>query len=139
MKYNINSVEELEKIIIDNIDIFKNNKIFLNGELGAGKTTFVKLLVKILGFNDANSPTFTIINRYLNGSEVFIHMDLYRLDSLNELENIGFFDYIDKNWTIAIEWADKFDLKRYIESYVEVFITKISQNEREITIINKGD
>lgn len=139
MIYKVKSVEELKDFISKNLEIFKNKKILLYGDLGAGKTTFVKILVEMLGFNNISSPTFTIMNRYSNGNDFFIHLDLYRLNSINELENIGFFDYIDTNWTVAIEWADRFDIKELFDDYVEIWLEKIDEFSRLIKIKMKGE
>jgi tRNA threonylcarbamoyladenosine biosynthesis protein TsaE len=139
MTYKISSIEELKIIVEKNIEIFKNKKILLYGDLGAGKTTFVKILAEMLGFKDISSPTFTIMNRYSNNGEFFIHLDLYRLNSLNDLENIGFFDYIDTNYTMAIEWADKIDIRDFINGYVEIKFDKICEFERIIKIKFKGE
>lgn len=139
MTYKISSVEELKDLIEKRLELFKNKKILLYGDLGAGKTTFVKILAEMLGFKDVSSPTFTIMNRYSNNGDFFIHLDLYRLNSLNELENIGFFDYIDNNYTVAIEWADRIEVKDFIDEYVEVRFEKVNEFERVIKINWKGD
>ncbi len=139
MTYKVKNVEELKEFILKNLDIFKHKKILLYGDLGAGKTTFVKILAEILGFSNISSPTFTIMNRYSNGKDLFIHLDLYRLNSVNELENIGFFDYIDSNWTMAVEWADRFDIKELFDNYTEIWLEKIDEFSRLIKINIKGE
>ncbi|ADR19222.1 tRNA (adenosine(37)-N6)-threonylcarbamoyltransferase complex ATPase subunit type 1 TsaE [Calditerrivibrio nitroreducens] len=139
MNCNISSIDELKSFISSNLELFRNKKILLVGELGAGKTTFVKILGELLGFNNISSPTFTIMNRYLNGDDIFIHLDLYRLSSLNELENIGFFDYIDTSYTIAVEWADRFNLKDMLDEYILVELKKIDNDKRVIKINLKGE
>lgn len=81
----------------------------LTGELGAGKTHFVKGLADGLGANvDVTSPTFTLIHEYPSGRLPLFHFDLYRLESEDELLRIGFDDYLDARGVLAIEWADKF-------------------------------
>ena len=81
----------------------------LHGNLGAGKTTWVKYLVSHLG-GDARqvySPTFSIVNTYeVNGNQIH-HFDLYRLESLEEIEDIGFMEYIDSGNLCIIEWPEK--------------------------------
>jgi tRNA threonylcarbamoyladenosine biosynthesis protein TsaE len=83
--------------------------IALCGELGAGKTQFVKGLARGLG-NDADvtSPTFTLIHEYSGGRLPLFHIDLYRLDSLEETLRIGIDDYLHGEGVTVIEWADKF-------------------------------
>ena len=134
MNCNISSIDELKSFISSHLELFRNKKILLVGELGAGKTTFVKILGELLGFKNISSPTFTIMNRYFNGDDTFIHLDLYRLSSLNELENIGFFDYIDTSYTIAVEWADRFNLKDMLDEYILVELKKIDNDKRVIKI-----
>ncbi|MGB9731202.1 MULTISPECIES: tRNA (adenosine(37)-N6)-threonylcarbamoyltransferase complex ATPase subunit type 1 TsaE [Calditerrivibrio] len=139
MNYNISSIDGLKSFISSHLELFKSKKILLFGELGAGKTTFVKILGELLGFKNISSPTFTIMNRYFNGDDIFIHLDLYRLTSLNELENIGFFDYIDTNYTIAVEWADRFNLKDMLDEYTLVELKKIDNDDRVVKINLKGE
>jgi tRNA threonylcarbamoyladenosine biosynthesis protein TsaE len=79
--------------------------VVLNGELGAGKTTFVKGLADGLGVVDAvTSPTFTIVQHY-EGRVPVTHVDVYRLDRLQELHDLGFEELLDDGVTI-IEWGD---------------------------------
>jgi tRNA threonylcarbamoyladenosine biosynthesis protein TsaE len=81
----------------------------LCGELGAGKTHFVKGLATGLGAStEATSPTFTLIHEYRDGRLPLFHFDLYRLESEDELLRVGFDDYLDSGGVLAIEWADKF-------------------------------
>lgn len=82
--------------------------IALKGELGAGKTTFVKGLAKGLGVPDTfyvTSPTYTIINEY-PGRLDLCHMDLYRLGDSEELDYIGFYEMIAKDRVVVIEWPE---------------------------------
>ncbi len=83
--------------------------IALVGDLGAGKTTLVKGIASgLLGLDerDVTSPTFTIVQEY-SGTMPLFHIDAYRLDSMLDLEAIGFDDYIDGNGVTVIEWADR--------------------------------
>lgn len=81
----------------------------LTGELGAGKTHFVKGLAAGLGAGvEVTSPTFTLIHEYPAGRLPLFHFDLYRLESEDELLRIGFDDYLDARGVLALEWADKF-------------------------------
>ena len=83
----------------------RGDVVVLNGELGAGKTTFVKGLAEGLGVVDAvTSPTFTIVQHY-EGRVPVTHVDVYRLDRLQELHDLGFEEMLDDGVTI-IEWGD---------------------------------
>lgn len=81
------------------------------GEMGAGKTTFIAALCEALGVDpeEANSPSFAIANEYRSETtaELIYHFDLYRLDSLEEVMDIGFDDYLDSGALCMIEWPEK--------------------------------
>ena len=105
-------------------EIFKTckaSKIFLFvGSLGAGKTTFIKEICKLIGYNDdVNSPTYSIISEYRGDQNLLIyHMDLYRLKSWSEAEEIGLLDYFDGGQYCFVEWPqiifDYLDLPHYL-------------------------
>ena len=83
--------------------------VLLEGNLGSGKTFFVKALLKNFGISNVNSPTFAIVNEYSNGELKFYHFDFYRINKEYELYDIGIEDYIsDENAITFIEWADLF-------------------------------
>jgi tRNA threonylcarbamoyladenosine biosynthesis protein TsaE len=106
--------------------------IRLVGDLGAGKTEFVKGLAKGLDCEDAvTSPTFTLIHEYIGGRLPLFHMDLYRLDEEAELDEIGFEDYLKAGGICAIEWGDKFPGRMPRES-VQIVLTILENNARRI-------
>ena len=79
--------------------------ICLNGELGSGKTLFVKSFAKALGIvDDITSPTFNIIKEYHEGEMDLYHMDVYRVE--DNYESVGIEDYFKKNGVVIIEWAE---------------------------------
>ena len=82
----------------------------LEGPLGAGKTTFVKGLAEGLGCypSEVSSPTFTLVHEYPGGRFPVVHLDLYRLESSEELAALGFDDLLAGPTITAIEWGDKF-------------------------------
>jgi len=102
-------------------NISQGISIALKGELGTGKTTFVQGLAKGLGVCEKyyiTSPTFNIINEYPAQPFTLCHLDLYRLGSVDELEDIGFDDLVDENHIIVVEWPEilkdisyKFDIE----------------------------
>lgn len=97
-----------------------NSTILLNGNLGAGKTYLAKNIISNISnfsVDEISSPTFTIYNEYNSRFGDLYHFDLYRIKKISELENIGFFDYINNNVTI-IEWPEmifKFITKNFIK------------------------
>ncbi len=82
----------------------------VNGEMGAGKTTFISAVARALGVDEeeANSPSFAIVNEYRSDTtaELIYHFDLYRLENLEEVFDIGFEDYLESGALCFIEWPD---------------------------------
>ena len=86
-------------------------QILLSGDLGAGKTVFVKGLAQGLGINsrEVSSPTFVLANQYTSPESRFLHhVDFYRLESFEELESMGFFDLGGDKSVLVVEWGDRF-------------------------------
>lgn len=116
--------------IAENIESekFANMVICLDGELGSGKTVFVKGFAKALGIEDnITSPTFNIIKEYQAGELPLFHMDVYRLDEVEE--DIGIKDYYTKGGITIIEWSEliKNDLP---EERLEIVFKIIDENTR---------
>lgn len=102
------------------------------GDLGAGKTAFVRGMATVLAPDyDVSSPTYTIVNEYGEGTKRLCHFDMYRIDSEDDLESIGFYDYTD--CIIVAEWCEKIPFA-LPESYFSVTIEKLNESERTITI-----
>lgn len=87
----------------------KKNIILLKGDLGAGKTTFVKEFIQFMGGNknQVDSPTFSLLNIYLVNEKNIYHFDLYRIGTPREIEDIGFMEYIDFGNLCFVEWPEK--------------------------------
>ncbi|HEY1582341.1 MAG TPA: tRNA (adenosine(37)-N6)-threonylcarbamoyltransferase complex ATPase subunit type 1 TsaE [Chthoniobacterales bacterium] len=86
-----------------------NDVVALVGDLGAGKTHFVKGLLQAFGSTDeATSPTFTLVHEYRSGRLPIFHFDFYRMEERAEIEQIGFDDYLEDGGVSVIEWADRF-------------------------------
>ena len=107
--------------------------VALIGELGTGKTFFVKKTLANFGITWVNSPSFAIVNEYKNTFN-FYHIDFYRLKNIKELFDIGFDDYMnDKNSIIFIEWGNLFP-QALPAKRVEINFKLNLDNYREITI-----
>ncbi len=108
----------------------------LYGELGAGKTVFTQGFAKGLGLpSRLVSPTFIIIKRYdlKNYAEYFYHVDLYRLQKMEDIEHLGLFEiFNDKHAIIVIEWADRLGI-HVPKVRVDIHLKAISDGERMIT------
>ena len=95
--------------LFENINLCINNRtvIFLKGELGSGKTTFVKKYLKYkYSFTNASSPTFGIVNTYPVNDIIIYHYDLYRITKQSELNDIGFYENLEANTLHFIEWPE---------------------------------
>lgn len=124
------SVSKTEKIAASLATKLKGMEVIaLYGDLGAGKTAFTKGLAKTLGVNpdEVHSPTFTLLNEY-NGKYKIYHFDMYRINSIEELYSLGFFDFIE-NGIIITEWSENVD-KFLPESTIKIHI-EYGQNENE--------
>ena len=104
----------------------------LIGDLGSGKTEFVKGLALGLGIDaQVTSPTFTIIHEYMGGRHPLFHMDFYRLRENGELDEIGFDEYLKAGGVCAIEWGEKFP-NRLPPDAMKVFFSILESDRREI-------
>ena len=110
-----------------------NDVVCLTGSLGAGKTTLIQGIAEGIGVKDyVTSPTFIIINEY-QGRISFFHIDLYRLDNVDQIEDLGIEEYFDRGGACVIEWAEKLgELKP--KSCHEIEIEIVSENERKLCV-----
>lgn len=118
-------------------DLEHGSIIGLIGELGSGKTVFVQGLAGGLKITEPiTSPSFSIINIYQTHGMDLFHFDLYRLNSRQELDNIGYEEYFYGNGITVIEWADKC-LDILPENCYLIYFKYLNENKREITICKK--
>lgn len=108
--------------------------IAFTGDLGAGKTAFTRGLARGLGISErVTSPTFTIVNEYEGGRLPLFHFDMYRLESSEELFDIGWEDYLHRGGVCAVEWSE--NVADALEGAVSVDIRRgPGDNDRVITI-----
>jgi len=129
-----NSIEETLQLGRRVAEGLKGGEVIaLTGELGAGKTVFVKGLAKGLGIEETiTSPTFVLARTY-QGRLLLHHIDLYRLETCNDLDSIGIDDYLGGGGVIAIEWAEKFmgDLPH---PFLHITIESVEDERRLIQI-----
>ena len=98
-------LEELPKVVDTVLNQLNSKVVCFYGDMGAGKTTFIKAMVKALGSNDVvSSPTFSLVNPYVTEKDTIYHFDLYRVQDVEELYQIGIEDYLDSEAWIFIEW-----------------------------------
>lgn len=107
--------------------------VAMYGDLGAGKTAFVRGMARGMGLDcRVSSPTFTIVNEYLGAREL-IHFDMYRLSDADELFDIGWEDYLNRGAVCAVEWSENVQDAFFGDETV-VRIEKLGETERKITI-----
>lgn len=104
----INTEAELPQLVEEFLNFANGRKkVVLYGQIGVGKTTFVKAFCKKMQTKEtANSPTFSLVNEYEYSNGLIYHLDLYRLNSMDEAIDIGIEDYLYDDYYCFIEWAE---------------------------------
>ncbi len=134
----INSVRDLQKWIQSQIlpRLTEKYIILLSGQMGAGKTEFVKLLVELLGGEAATSPSFALHNTYQTAKMNVEHLDLFRLENEEDLESIGFWDLFENEKSlVVIEWSEKVSSQKLPMTWQKllVHIKLLDNDSREIS------
>jgi tRNA threonylcarbamoyladenosine biosynthesis protein TsaE len=112
--------------------------LLMQGDLGAGKTTFVQGLAEGLGIPvHVTSPTFTLIQEYRGGRLPLFHFDLYRLSGPEEVFELGFFDYLDQAGVVVVEWPERLGALAPKER-LDIKFTAVGDDARQITLTARG-
>lgn len=136
-EYTSNSEEDTEKIGAEFAHLLKKGDfVAFFGNLGSGKTAFVRGVASVL-CKDAHvsSPTYAIVNEYLGGIDIF-HFDMYRITDDDSLYSVGFYDYLDRGGVIFTEWSENIAFALPDNRY-DVTFTKTGDTGRSITIEKK--
>jgi tRNA threonylcarbamoyladenosine biosynthesis protein TsaE len=105
LSYKLDEIERAARYLIDQAS---TAVIRIDGSMGAGKTTLISAVVKILGVTDTvSSPTFSLVNNYQKENEVINHFDFYRLNHPDEALDIGLEEYLESGNLCILEWAEK--------------------------------
>ncbi|GAB4129101.1 MAG: tRNA (adenosine(37)-N6)-threonylcarbamoyltransferase complex ATPase subunit type 1 TsaE [Raineya sp.] len=134
---NKSQLTEIAKKIIETC---KNNAVWVfEGEMGAGKTTLIKEICKVLGVKDeVQSPTFSIVNQYESSEKTIYHFDFYRLKSEQEAYDIGYEEYFyARNAYCFLEWASKIP-NLLPPNYAKIEIKVLAEEERMIEMSCKN-
>ncbi|MBT6440431.1 MAG: tRNA (adenosine(37)-N6)-threonylcarbamoyltransferase complex ATPase subunit type 1 TsaE [Flavobacteriales bacterium] len=129
-----NSLEDLGELAKQIVNLTDQKIFVFYGEMGAGKTTLIKKIVEVLGSNDeVSSPTYSLVNEYFSETTGTIyHFDFYRIESEDEVFDIGYEDYLYSSHYCFIEWPEKI-ANLLPSSYVKVTI-KDQESKRLITL-----
>ena len=134
--YRVKDLSQLDEVAKDVLSVFSSCRVFaLEGQMGAGKTTFTKSLCKALDCKDnVCSPTFAIVNVYLSPKvgEIY-HFDFYRLEDVSEAVQIGTEEYFYSGSYCFLEWSERV-LPLLPEDVITIKIDVVSENERLISV-----
>jgi tRNA threonylcarbamoyladenosine biosynthesis protein TsaE len=132
--YGINEVEQVARNLIKNT---KTKTLLFYGNMGVGKTTLIKTIVKVLGSEDeVSSPTFSLVNEYKLHDGKIYHFDLYRINDIEEAYNFGIEDYLDSEHWKLIEWPEKIEpLLDQDFDKIELILDKT--NSRKLSLNNE--
>ena len=130
--YKLSELKKASNFLLKNVN---HDIILITGEVGTGKTTLIKEYCKLIGVEETvNSPTYTLINEYQNKRGKIVHMDLYRVKDINEINELGLFEYLENN-IVIIEWPEII-LKMIDIKYSMINIIFINEKERKLLINN---
>jgi tRNA threonylcarbamoyladenosine biosynthesis protein TsaE len=134
MNFEINSLTELNSAAKALFTFADGEMIFVfKGEMGAGKTTFIKALCEELGVEDVvSSPTFSLVNEYAAGNSPVYHFDFYRIRDIREAYDIGYEEYFFSGHICLIEWPEKVE-EILPELYIIVEIKVLAPDKRAFT------
>lgn len=139
LNFEISNENELDFISKEIFEKFKSKVFLFYGEMGVGKTAFIKSICKHLNVVDVvSSPTFSIVNQYVNDQDEFMyHFDFYRTNNKNEIFDIGYEEYLFSDSYCFIEWPERLD-NLLPDKYLEIKM-KLNKGNRLIKIkeINK--
>lgn len=108
--------------------------IAYTGDLGSGKTTITRgICIGMSIGDDVTSPTFALVNEYRGENISLIHFDMYRINSADDLETTGFFDYMEDDTVLAVEWSENI-ADELPENCIMVNFERVSDNVRKITV-----
>lgn len=137
LSFKNTSLDQLNQTAQQLVEAVKQQTLWcFEGEMGAGKTTFIKAICKVLGVKDEiTSPTFSLVNEYrtLSGQTIY-HFDFYRIRSIEEVYDIGYEDYFDSGNLCLIEWPSNISQILEGEDIAWVYLSKENESHRNIRV-----
>ena len=132
--YNLKQIDKAVNFVLEQA---KFKTLIFKAEMGTGKTTLIKQLVKALGCEDeVSSPTFSIVNEYESNISTIYHFDLYRIEEETELYDFGIETYLDSDAYIFVEWPEL--LEPLLDNYTEVSIYTNENQDRVLQLKNSN-
>ncbi|PSG88250.1 tRNA (adenosine(37)-N6)-threonylcarbamoyltransferase complex ATPase subunit type 1 TsaE [Aurantibacter aestuarii] len=132
--YNLKQIDKAVNFVLEQA---KFKTLIFKAEMGTGKTTLIKQLVKALGCEDeVSSPTFSIVNEYEGLTSTIYHFDLYRIEEETELYDFGIETYLDSDAYIFVEWPEL--LEPLLDNYTEVSIYTNENQDRVLQLKNSN-
>lgn len=132
----IDSLDQIDNVAKEFLETYSNDRVIaFYGEMGAGKTTFIKALCKSLKVEDTvNSPSFAIVNEYHNAKDdIVYHFDFYRLKDEEEAYDMGYEDYLYSGHLCVIEWPEKI-ASLLPQNRLDLHIEEIDNGRRKLTV-----
>ena len=128
------TIKDLDKVVETLLNSRDSKIILFHGDMGVGKTTLIKALVKAIGSADeVQSPTYSLVNEYQLPDTSIFHFDLYRVNTIDELYNFGFEEYLLEDHWVFIEWPE-LAMEFMPENITNVFLELTPDESRKITI-----
>ncbi|MGO4876393.1 tRNA (adenosine(37)-N6)-threonylcarbamoyltransferase complex ATPase subunit type 1 TsaE [Pedobacter psychrotolerans] len=131
MEIAVNNLSDLPLVAQQLLKFAGNEKIFIfDGDMGAGKTTFIKTFCQVLGVHDVvSSPTYSIVNEYGSATGQVYHFDFYRIKDIQEAFDLGYEEYFYGSGMCLIEWPEKV-AELLPDHFIKTEITIIDENRR---------
>ncbi|SKB72586.1 tRNA (adenosine(37)-N6)-threonylcarbamoyltransferase complex ATPase subunit type 1 TsaE [Daejeonella lutea] len=133
MEIRVRDLKDLPGAAKQLLELSAGIKVFLfRGNMGAGKTTFIKAICEELGASDSiSSPTYSLVNEYQSANGNIFHFDFFRIRSVAEAYDMGFEEYLYSNTYCFIEWPEKIE-ELWPANYIEVTIEQDEERVRKI-------
>jgi len=129
--YHIKDIQKVAEAVLSHLH---TKTVLFNGDMGAGKTTFINALLKAMNSNDeASSPTFSIVNEYRLADDKVYHFDFYRIESIEEAYNFGIEDYLNSDHWLFMEWSERIE-DLVPETHQTLTITDLQEGKRTIKL-----
>ncbi len=133
---DIASLDDLDRAAARFLEITGDHKKFaFHGAMGSGKTTLIKAICKLLGATDSiTSPTFSLVNEYVTPQgDILYHFDLYRINTVEELFDLGYEEYFFGDSCVFVEWAEKAE-SLLPDVFVRVYLEETGPGSRQVRI-----